>query len=238
MSDKRIVLLSNPGRFAGPAVKWALTEDGATVLGCAPLGDEAAGVLSTDLAMVSAREPAAIVDEVVRSHGQIDVLINNDAFPAIRAKVEEADRVDMRAGLEAMVEAPYALAAAVVPGMKARRAGKIVFVTSATPFHGLPNYSMYVTARGAANAMALTLAKELGPHNIQVNAVAPNYVENPEYFPSEVVGDPETLKKIVRPIPLGRLGKPDELGALVAFLASERADWITAQVMPFSGGWA
>jgi NAD(P)-dependent dehydrogenase (short-subunit alcohol dehydrogenase family) len=196
------------------------------------------GVLPTDLAMVSAREPTAIVDEVVRSHGQIDVLINNDAFPAIRAKVEEADRADMRAGLGVMVEAPYALAAAVVPGMKARRAGKIVFVTSATPFHGLPNYSMYVIARGAANAMALTLAKELGPHNIQVNAVAPNYVENPDYFPSEVVGDPDTLKKIVRPIPLGRLGKPDELGALVAFLASERADWITAQVIPFSGGWA
>lgn len=238
MSDKPIVLLSNPGRFAGPAAVRALTEGGATVLGCAAGGPEAAGEPPAGLAMLAAREPAAIVEEVTRDHGGIDVLINNDAFPAIRAKVEDADLADLRAGLNAMVEAPYALAAAVVPGMKAKRAGKIVFITSATPFNGLPNYSMYVTARGAANALTLTLAKELGPFNIQVNAVAPNYVENPDYFPPEVIGDPETLKKIVRPIPLGRLGKPDELGALVAFLASDRADWITAQVMPFSGGWA
>ncbi len=238
MPDKRIVLLSNPGRFAGPAAVRALTEDGATVLGCAPLGPEAAGEPPAGLAMVAAREPAVIVEEITRDYGGIDVLINNDAFEAIRAKVEDADPADLRSGLNAMVEAPYALAAAVTPGMKARRAGKLVFITSATPFHGLPNYSMYVTARGAANALALSLAKELGPFNIQVNAVAPNYVENPDYFPPDVIGDPETLKKIVRPIPLGRLGKPDELGALVAFLASDRADWITAQVMPFSGGWA
>jgi NAD(P)-dependent dehydrogenase (short-subunit alcohol dehydrogenase family) len=97
---------------------------------------------------------------------------------------------------------------------------------------------MYVAARGATNALAVSLAKELGRHNIQVNAVAPNYVRSPDYFTDEAVSDPETLARIVRPIPLGRLGRPEELAALIAFLASPRSDWITAQVIPFAGGWA
>ena len=122
--------------------------------------------------------------------------------------------------------------------LKARRAGKILFVTSATPLRGLPGYSMYVTARGAANALAVTLAKELARDNIQVNAVAPNYVESPDYFPAELLDDPKTRDKILANIPLGRLGKPEELAALIAFLASGKADFITGQVIPFAGGWA
>ena len=238
MPDQPIVLLSNPGRFAGPAAAKALAEDGAIVLGCAAAGAEAAGEPPPGVVMLAAGEPAAIVAEALAAHGRIDVLINNDAFPAIRAKVEDARPADLRAGLAAMVEAPYALCAAVVPQMKAWRGGKVIFVTSATPLRGLANYSMYVTARGAANALALSLAKELGPHNIQVNAVAPNYVESPDYFPPEVISDPDTLAKITRPIPLGRLGKLEEMAALIAFLASPRADWITAQIIPFAGGWA
>ena len=122
--------------------------------------------------------------------------------------------------------------------MKRRRRGKILFITSATPLRGLPNYSIYVTARGAANALAVSLAQELGRDNIQVNAIAPNYVESPTYFPPELVGDPEALAKMIRNIPLKRLGKPEEVAALVAFYASDKSDFITGHVMPFAGGWA
>ena len=134
--------------------------------------------------------------------------------------------------------APFALTQAVVPAMREQRRGRIVFVTSATPLRGLPNYSMYVSARGAANALAVSLARELGRDNIQVNAVAPNYVENPDYFPPELVADAETLARIVKPIPLGRLGKPEELGATIAFLTSPGAGYLTAQVISVAGGWA
>ena len=84
----------------------------------------------------------------------------------------------------------------------------------------------------------MSLARELGRDNIQVNAVAPNYVENPDYFPPELVADAETLARIVKPIPLGRLGKPEELGATIAFLASPGAGYLTAQVISVAGGWA
>jgi NAD(P)-dependent dehydrogenase (short-subunit alcohol dehydrogenase family) len=97
---------------------------------------------------------------------------------------------------------------------------------------------MYVAARGGANALAVSLARELAPFNIQVNAVAPNFVESPTYFPPALLADPQALAKITRNIPLGRLGKPGEVGALVAFLASNQADFITGHVMPIAGGWA
>ncbi len=219
MTGPQVVLLSNPDRFAGPAAKAALEAGGATVVSVA--GD-----------------PRAAVDDALAAHGRIDALVNNDAFPAIRAPVADASLDDLRAGLEAMLVAPFALTQAVVPAMRERKRGRIVFVTSATPLRGLPNYSMYVSARGAANALAVSLARELGRDNIQVNAVAPNYVENPDYFPPELVADAETLARIVKPIPLGRLGKPEELGATIAFLASPGAGYLTAQVISVAGGWA
>lgn len=219
MTGPQVVLLSNPDRFAGPAAKAALEAGGAVVVAVA--GD-----------------PRAAVDDALAVHGRIDALVNNDAFPAIRAPVADASLDDLRAGLEAMLVAPFALTQAVVPAMRERKRGRIVFVTSATPLRGLPNYSMYVAARGAANALAVSLARELGRDNIQVNAVAPNYVENPDYFPPELVADAATLARIVKPIPLGRLGKPEELGATIAFLASPGAGYLTAQVISVAGGWA
>ena len=86
--------------------------------------------------------------------------------------------------------------------------------------------------------MTLTLAHELAGHNIQVNALAPNYVESPAYFPKELVEDPETLAKITKNIPLGRLAKPEEVGKVLAFLASDASSFITGHVLPYAGGWA
>jgi NAD(P)-dependent dehydrogenase (short-subunit alcohol dehydrogenase family) len=71
-----------------------------------------------------------------------------------------------------------------------------------------------------------------------VNAVAPNYVENPSYFPPELLADAQARAKIERNIPLGRLGKPDEVGALVEFLATGDCGFITGHVIPIAGGWA
>jgi NAD(P)-dependent dehydrogenase (short-subunit alcohol dehydrogenase family) len=166
------------------------------------------------------------------------VVVSNDAGAAVRAPIESATTEELREALEAMVVFPFELARAAVPAMKARRAGKILFITSATPLRGLANYSMYVAARGATNALAVSLAQELGRDNIQVNAIAPNYVESPTYFPPELTENPEILARMTRGIPLRRLGKPEEVAALVAFYASDRADFITGHVMPFAGGWA
>ncbi len=188
--------------------------------------------------VLGAQQPAGIVAAATKACGRIDVMICNDAGAAIRATIESASPDDMRSALEGMVVFPFELSSAVTPQMKKRRRGKTLFISSATPLRGLPNYSKYVTARGAANALTVSLARELGRANIQVNAIAPNYVESPTYFPPELVNDPDALARMTRSIPLGRLGRADELAALVAFYASDKCDFVTGHVMPFVGGWA
>ena len=239
----RIVLITNVEHFVGRPVAAELAAQGATVV-ChdESFADVAAAerfaAANPALIVVGAQTPAEIVAAATERCGRVDVVICNDAGAAVRAPIERARTDDMRAALEEMVVFPFEMARAVVPQMKQRKCGKILFMTSATPLRGLPNYSMYVTARGATNALAVSLAQELGRDNIQVNAIAPNYVESPTYFPPDLVNDPETLAKMTRNIPLRRLGKPEEVAALVAFYASDKSDFITGHVMPFAGGWA
>ena len=239
----RIVLITNVEHFVGRPVAAELAAQGATVV-ChdESFADVAAAerfaAASPALIVVGAQTPAEIVAAATERCGRVDVVICNDAGAAVRAPIERARTEDMRAALEEMVVFPFEMARAVVPQMKQRKRGKILFMTSATPLRGLPNYSMYVTARGATNALAVSLAQELGRDNIQVNAIAPNYVESPTYFPPDLVNDPETLAKMTRNIPLRRLGKPEEVAALVAFYASDKSDFITGHVVPFAGGWA
>ncbi len=242
MLDGRKILITNVTHFAGIAATKYMVEQGATML-CHDesfANDETRSAFEGDTGAtaLSAQEADPLVADAIDRAGHVDVLINNDAFPAIRAKVEDADPQDMRDGLEAMVTAPFIRTGAIVPHFKQRQAGKIIFLTSAAPFNGLPNYSMYVAARAATNGLAQSLAKELARDNIQVNAIAPNYVENPDYFPPELLADEAAYAKMTKNIPLGRLGKPEEISAVIAFYASDKSDFITGNVLPFAGGWA
>lgn len=241
--ENRVILVTSVRHFIGLPIARELAARGARVA----CHDDSFGDASVraafeadhpTLKVLTETEPRQLVERVTAELGPLDALISNDAFPAIRAPIDEANVADLRAALDSLVVAPFALAAAVVPGMKARRAGKILFVTSAAPLRGLPNYAAYVAARGGANALAVSLARELAGFNIQVNALAPNFVESPTYFPPQLLADPDALRKITRNIPLGRLGKPEEAAALAAFLVSSDSDFITGHVMPFAGGWA
>jgi NAD(P)-dependent dehydrogenase (short-subunit alcohol dehydrogenase family) len=122
--------------------------------------------------------------------------------------------------------------------MRQQRYGRILFVSSAAPLRGIPNYSMYVSARAAANGLVASLAKELGKDQITVNALGSNYVENPDYFPPALLANREAMARMTAQIPLGRLGKPQEIGATICFLVSEGAGFITGHVLPHAGGWA
>lgn len=243
MSETRVAVVTNVRHFVGLPIARELATQGLRVV-ChdASFADaEVRGAFAADHAMLNAfpeSTAAELIGRTVRELGRIDVLVNNDAFPAIRDPIEDADPADFRAAVEALMIAPFAMAQAAVPHMKQRGAGKILFITSAAPLRGLPNYATYVAARGGANALVLSLARELAASNIQVNAIAPNFVESPTYFPQELLADAEALRRITRNIPLGRLAKPEELAALAGFLASPRSDFITGHVLPFAGGWA
>ncbi len=241
--DGKVILVTNVCHFVGRAAAHACKDAGATVI----CHDESFADMveqstfeadNRGLVASSAQAPAELVSEILATHDRLDVVVSNDAFPAIRAAIEDANPQDMRDGLEELVVKPFALAGAIVPHMKKVGGGRILFITSAAPLKGLPNYSMYATARGAANALTISLAREVAASNILVNAIAPNYVESETYFPDSLLQNPEILAKITKNIPLGRLGKPEEIGALVAFFASDQCGFITGHILPVAGGWA
>jgi len=178
--------------------------------------------------------PKEICDAV---DGQVDVLVNNTAYPAIRNKFQDIGNEEFVQCLNALTVFPFELTKLLLPKMLEEKKGKIIFLTSATVLRGLPNYASYVIARGATTTMGLTLAKEVANAGINVNVVAPNFIESETYFPKKLRDDLKLYAKMTKPIPLARLGKPHEAADFIAFLASEKANYITAQVFPFAGGW-
>ncbi len=243
MLKDRVVIVTNARHFVGPSSLNVLASHGAVVV-CHDMafGDDDARdqFAANHPNVIAARstEPKTLVDEVIGGQGRIDALVCNDVYPAVRAPVEDADASEMRNALEALVVTPYCLIGAAVPFMKKRGSGKIVMVTSAAPIRGLANYSMYTTARGAGNEMVKSLSLELAPSNIQINAIAPNYIETPTYFPPELLANEAAMAKMMKNIPSKRLGKPDEVAELIAFFASDRCGFVTGHVVPISGGWA
>jgi len=238
-----IILLTHVRHFIGPSAVRRLLADGHTVV-CHDMSFADAAKRTAFLAEVPgaevcvATEPAKLVEEVLARFGRVDALVSNDPYPAVRAAVDEAEAEEFRRALEAMVVWPYTLIGRVAAAMKARKAGRILIVSSAAPLTGIPNYSMYAIARGGANAMVPTLSKELARWNIPVNAIAANYIKNPDYFPPELLADAEAVAKMVKNIPLGRLGEPEEVAELVALFAGGKCGFVTGHVVPIAGGWA
>ena len=243
MLDGKTILITQAGHFVGPGTASLLSDLGARVICQDPdfaSEDARANYQEShpDCELISSDDPADMAQACRDLAGGLDALICNDAFPAIRAAVEDADICDMQDGLDALVTRPFALIGQMVPMMKAQGHGNIVMVTSAAPLRGLANYSMYATARGAGNALTKSLSLELAPHNIQINAVAPNYIENPTYFPPELLANEAAMAKMLKNIPMKRLGQPSEVAALIAFLVSGQCTFMTGHVLPIAGGWA
>jgi len=243
MDARPLTLITHVRHFVGPAtVKRILKEDMTVVCHDRTFADEdARDAFRAEMPgaeTLVATEPEAIGKELEQRFGRVDTLISNDPHPAERAPVDEASPDAFRQALEALAVRPFALISVIVPIMKRAQRGRIILGTSAAPMTGMPNYTVYAAARGAANALVKSLARELARWNISVNAIAPNYIKNPDYFPPELLANEEAMAKMLRNIPLGRLGEPDEVAELIAVLASGRCDFITGHTIPIAGGWA
>ena len=121
--------------------------------------------------------------------------------------------------------------------MIARRSGKVIVIGSAAALRGVKRTSTYSAARGAQLAYVQSVGVEVAPHNVQVNAVAQNFVENPTYFSAEVQANPKFQERLKREVPLGRLVSGREDAAFVAYLCSASANCFVGQVFPLCGGW-
>lgn len=218
--EGRRVLVTCADLYMGPAIAELFATEGAEVIAdTSPLVDPAA--------------PA----RVVAAAGRVDILVANLAAPPVRANHWEIADDDWLMLFDTLVHPLMRLVRAVLPQMVDRHAGKIVAITSAAPLRGIPKLAAYVAARGAQNAFIRTVGIDLARDNVQVNAIAQNYVENNVYYPPGLLANPEMRRRMEEAIPLGRLAKPWESAELALFLASGKSDFIVGQVIPFAGGW-
>jgi 2-keto-3-deoxy-L-fuconate dehydrogenase len=215
------ILVTQADVFMGPALCQALAAHGAKVLSD-----------TRDLSAVDA--PLRMVQQ----HGSIDVLLVNLAVPAPSTPVAEVDEEEWKHMFDTMVHPLPRLVKAVLPQMQAQGHGKILVMGSASALRGMKRASSYSAARGAQLAYVQAIGVELAAMNIQVNAIAQNFVDNPTYFPPEVQANPRFIERMKREVPLGRLVKAEEDAEFAAYLCSRHADCFVGQVFPVSGGWA
>ena len=223
LNGKRI-LVTHADAFMGPAL-------------CRTLRACGAQVIASNDSLQSPDAPARAVEQAIAQAGQIDVLVANLAFPAPATLVTEVTDEEWRATFSALVDPLPRLARAILPAMMQRRAGKIVVIGSTAALRGMPRTSTYSAARGAQIAWVQAAGVEAAKHNVQINAVAQIFVENPTYFPPEVQANPKFQERLRREVPLGRLVTAEEDGQFVAYLCSDAADCFVAQIFPVCGGW-
>jgi 2-keto-3-deoxy-L-fuconate dehydrogenase len=215
------VLVTQASEYMGPAICELFRAEGARVQ-----ADD------SDLRVLGACE------DLVARAGELSVLVANLAHPAAPAAVDKIADAAWHAAFDALVHPLMRLVRAAAPQMIARRSGKIVAVTSAAPLRGIANTGAYCAARGAQNAFVRAVGLELAPHNVQLNAVAQNYVRNDTYFPEGVIDSERFAQHLTRNVPAKRLAHGWESAELALFLASDKSDFMCGQVVPFAGGWA
>jgi NAD(P)-dependent dehydrogenase (short-subunit alcohol dehydrogenase family) len=244
----KVALITNVSHFMGPAITEEFCREGASValhdrdeatvkpyaLIAERLGRDVLS-LAGDLSRSGEAERA--VEAVVARFGRLDILVNNNAHPPSGSPVEDITDAAWREMMARLLDEPFFCLRAALRVMRPAGRGKIINMSSAAAFPGLPNYAAYTAARAGVNGLTKAVGREVAGAGIQVNAIAQNYVENPTYFPPALTGDPVRLARMVKNIPAGRLARSEESARLAVYLASEDADFFIGQVIPFAGGW-
>jgi len=244
MTQARVALVTGSSRGLGQAIARRLARDGLAVAVNGLHGDgqaaEVARAIRDDGGTAEAftadvtdeQQVARLVTAVAASLGPVDVLVLNATGPQPEAPLDDVAWQDHVAQLEFFVKSPVLVGRAVLPGMRARRSGRIIQIDSEVADRPPPGRSAYATAKNAQIGLARSWARELAPAGITVNTVAPGFI------PVERHADvaPETRDAYLASVPAGRMGTPGDIACAVSFFASEEAGFITGQRIVVDGG--
>ncbi|MGK2963488.1 MAG: 3-oxoacyl-[acyl-carrier-protein] reductase [Gemmatimonadaceae bacterium] len=235
----KTAIVTGSTRGIGRAVAQALSDSGARVAVVGRDRDRAAavareignGAAGYSCEMSDTAQVTALVTEIEKDFGGVDILVNNAGLTrdnlVMRLKDEDWDAV-----LDANLRGAFAAIRAVSRGMMKKRAGRIINMASVVGLTGNKGQANYAASKAGLIALTKSVAKELGSRNILVNAIAPGFIA------TEMTDamTPEARAGLTGLIPLERLGTADDIAAMVVFLASDRASYITGQVLVVDGG--
>ena len=233
MLQGKVALVTGASRGIGRAIALELAKQGANVVGTATTGEGARNVPGTGK-VLNVRDSAqcdALIATIQKEIGEVLVLVNNAGITrdnlGLRMKDSDWDEV-----LETNLRAAFRLSRAVMRGMMKARWGRIVNVSSVVAAAGNPGQANYAAAKAGLEGMTRSFARELASCNITVNCVAPGFIDTDmtRALPEE------SRQALLKQIPLGRLGSPEDIAAAVAYLASPAAGYVTGAVLHVNGG--
>lgn len=176
----------------------------------------------------------AFIDGIVKDYGQIDILINNAGIHC-KKPVEEMTVEDFTSVLDVHLVGSFALSKAVIPYMRNRKTGNIIFIASMTSYIGQPYVIGYSAAKSGVLGMIRDLAAECGEDGIRINGIAPGWIDTPMLHKA-VDNDLPRRQKILGRTPMKKYGESEDIGWAAVYLCSDAAKFITGTVIPVDGG--
>jgi 3-oxoacyl-[acyl-carrier protein] reductase len=215
------------------AIGYHNNEKGAAAV-CRAIVDAGGTAITVKADVRKAAEAGPLIERVIRELGPLDILINNAGSLVKRIAIADVTEAIWDDIMDLNLKSVAFVTRAAMPGMIARRKGAIVNIVSIAGRNGGgPGAGPYSASKGGLITLTKSIAKELAPHGIRVNAVSPGVIDTPFH---EVFSTPEMIANIVKTIPLGRTGTSMECANVIAFLASDAAAYVVGETVEVNGG--
>ncbi len=242
LKDK-VAIVTGGTRGIGRAIVFELIENGAKVLFTYLKSDESAGIILDEIKELNGEaeaikadvrlydEAKRVIGEAINKFGKIDILVNNAGIVKDKAlmMMDPAEWLDV---INTNLTGYFNMAKACIVTMMKQKTGNIINISSIAGVVGMPRQVNYSSAKAGELGLTKSLAKEVAQYGIRVNAVAPGFID------TDMTKDLKQKDAMIKMIPFGRFGKPEEIAKVVTFLASERSAYITGQVLKVDGGLA